>query len=46
MLKQTILPRINMFGYTQVKSAYGSGQFYPVLREEFGEPGRIVLVER
>jgi uncharacterized protein len=40
MLKQTILPRINMFGYTQVKSAYGSGQFYPVLREEFGEPGR------
>jgi len=37
MLRQNLLPKINMFGYTQVKSAYGSGQFYPVLKEEFGD---------
>ncbi len=35
MLRQTLLPRVNLFGYTQVKSMYGSGQFHAVLTEAF-----------
>jgi uncharacterized protein len=38
MLRQTLLPRVNLFGYTQVKSMYGSGQFHDVLHESFA-PG-------
>jgi len=30
-----LLPAINLFGYVQVKSLYGSGHFYTVLRESF-----------
>ena len=37
MLTQRLLPVVNLFGYCQVKSAYGSGQFLNVLREAFPE---------
>jgi uncharacterized sporulation protein YeaH/YhbH (DUF444 family) len=35
MLKEKLLKQVNMFGYVQVKSAYGSGQFLGVLNEAF-----------
>jgi uncharacterized protein len=37
LLNTKLLPRINQFGYVQVKSSYGSGQFYTVLREAYGD---------
>lgn len=43
LLSQHLLPVCNLFGYCQVKSAYGSGHFYGVLKETFvdkaGPPG-------
>ncbi|MGP1272275.1 MAG: DUF444 family protein [Phycisphaerales bacterium] len=35
MLEEDLLPRSNMFGYCQVASAYGSGNFIKVLSEHF-----------
>lgn len=35
LLRETLLPRANMFGYCQVTSAYGSGNFINVLRDAF-----------
>ncbi|MFG0328605.1 MAG: DUF444 family protein [Phycisphaerales bacterium] len=37
LLKERLLPRLNMFGYCQVTSAYGSGHFINVLHEHFPE---------
>ncbi len=37
LLRNDLLPVVNQFGYVQVKSAYGSGQFHQVLREAFPE---------
>lgn len=37
LLQKHLLPAINMFGYVQVKSAYGSGHFLGVLKEAFPE---------
>ena len=40
--KDKLLPQVNMFGYGQVESPYGSGQFIKDLREHFsrGRPRR------
>ena len=35
LLRDSLLPRVNMFGYCQVASAYGSGNFINVLHEAF-----------
>lgn len=35
LLRDQIIPRVNMFGYCQVASAYGSGNFINVLHESF-----------
>jgi uncharacterized sporulation protein YeaH/YhbH (DUF444 family) len=35
LLKDNLLPLVNMFGYCQVSSAYGSGNFINVLHESF-----------
>ncbi len=35
LLEKKLLPISNMFGYVQVKSAYGSGHFHGVLKEAF-----------
>jgi len=35
LIDEHLLPRCNMFGYCQVASAYGSGNFIKVLREAF-----------
>jgi uncharacterized protein len=42
LLEQRLLPRVNLFAYGQVKSAYGSGQFKHDLDQRF--PGREDLV--
>jgi len=35
LLREHLLPRVNLFGYCQVASAYGSGNFINVLHEAF-----------
>ena len=45
LLKQEILPRVNMFAYGQVESPYGSGQFIKDLVEHFGQDDRVVTSE-
>jgi hypothetical protein len=40
LIEAQLLPIVNMFGYVQVKSAYGSGHFHGVLKEAFPDrPG-------
>jgi hypothetical protein len=34
---------VNFFGYGQVESKYGSGQFYKDLEKEFPEQEKVVL---
>jgi len=45
LLEERILPRVNLFGYGQVQSPYGSGQFIRDLREKMGQDTRVVLSE-
>ena len=45
LLEEDLLPGINMFGYGQVESPYGSGQFIKDLNEAFGEREEVVLSE-
>ena len=45
ILKQKLLPRVNMFAYGQVESPYGSGQFIKDLRDHFNRDDRVVLSE-
>ncbi len=44
ILKRSLLPACNLFGYGQVKSAYGSGQFIKDLRK-YIEDERLILSE-
>src|SRR5262249_46645006 len=41
LLTEKILPRINLFGYGQVESRYGSGEFYEDIPELLGEPDNV-----
>jgi uncharacterized sporulation protein YeaH/YhbH (DUF444 family) len=45
VLKTRLFPFINMLGYGQVESPYGSGQFIKDLREHFAEEEKLVLSE-
>jgi uncharacterized sporulation protein YeaH/YhbH (DUF444 family) len=45
VLKNDILPRVNMFAYGQVESPYGSGQFIKDLHEHFAGDDRVVTSE-
>src|SRR3984885_15073551 len=45
ILKQKLLPRVNMFAYGQVESPYGSGQFIKDLREHFAKDDRVITSE-
>ncbi len=45
LLHERILPRANLFGYGQVQSPYGSGQFIRDLRDRFGADDRVVTSE-
>ena len=43
LLKEFFLPKVNMFGYGQVESKYGSGQFLKDLEKNFSGDERIVM---
>jgi uncharacterized protein len=45
LLKNRIFPQANQFGYGQVESPYGSGQFIKDLKETFPEEEKLVLSE-
>src|SRR5258706_8124458 len=45
LLKQRILRQVNMVGYGQVESPYGSGQFIKDLRELFSKEVRLITSE-
>lgn len=45
LLKQRLLPAVNQFGYGQVHSPYGSGQFIKDLTEALGEEEKLVCSE-
>ena len=40
-----MLPKVNLFGYGQVESPYGSGEFYRELEEAFDEEPNLALSE-
>ncbi len=42
LLKENLLPQCNMFGYCQVASAYGSGNFINVLHEHLPDEEEMV----
>src|SRR5262249_61312369 len=41
-LKEKLLPQVNLFGYGQVESPYGSGEFYDYVHEMLGEQENVV----
>ncbi len=43
LLKEYFLPRVNMFGYGQVESKYGSGQFMKDLEKSLPDEERLVV---
>jgi len=43
ILKNKLLPSVNLFGYGQVESPYGTGQFLVDLKEAFPEDERVSL---
>jgi uncharacterized protein len=45
LLKNQILPNVNLFCYGQVESPYGSGQFIKDLQEHFAEDELVVTSE-
>ncbi len=45
LLSERLLPMVNLFGYGQVKSPYGSGQFLQVLSSECGGAENVVLAD-
>jgi hypothetical protein len=45
LMKQQILPAVNLFAYGQVESPYGSGQFIKDVREHFADDVRVVTSE-
>ncbi len=42
LLRENLLPALNMFGYCQVASAYGSGNFINVLHEHLSDAETVV----
>jgi hypothetical protein len=45
LLRDDLLPKVNLFCYGQVDSPYGSGQFIKDLREKFAADERVALSE-
>ena len=43
LLKDFFFPNVNMFGYGQVESKYGSGQFSKDLEKEFPEEEQLIV---
>ena len=42
ILTEKLLPKLNLFGYGQVESPYGSGEFYEYVHELIGERENVV----
>jgi sporulation protein YhbH len=42
LLNEKLLPKLNLFGYGQVESPYGSGEFYEYIHEMLGERDNVV----
>ena len=42
ILNEKLLPKVNLFGYGQVESPYGSGEFYEYVHEMLGERDNVV----
>ncbi len=42
LLQDKLLPKLNLFGYGQVESPYGSGEFYEYVHEMLGERDNVV----
>jgi sporulation protein YhbH len=42
ILTEQLLPKVNLFGYGQVESPYGSGEFYEYIHEMLGERENVV----
>ncbi len=45
IMRETLFPQVNQFGYGQVESPYGSGQFVKDLRSAFGDEEKLVCSE-
>ena len=45
LLREELLPKLNQFGYGQVESPYGSGQFIKDLRSAFAKEQLLVTTE-
>ena len=45
LLKNNILPAVNLFCYGQVESPYGSGQFIKDLHQHFGDEEKVITSE-
>ena len=45
LLEREVFPRVNVFCYGQVKSAYGSGQFKKDLDDKFPNNDNIITSE-
>jgi uncharacterized sporulation protein YeaH/YhbH (DUF444 family) len=42
ILSEQLLPKVNLFGYGQVESPYGSGEFFDYIHEMLGERDNVV----
>jgi sporulation protein YhbH len=42
LLTEKLLPKVNLFGYGQVESRYGSGEFYEYIHEMLGQRENVV----
>jgi uncharacterized sporulation protein YeaH/YhbH (DUF444 family) len=42
LLTEKLLPKVNLFGYGQVESPYGSGEFFEYVHEMLGERENVV----
>jgi uncharacterized protein len=45
LLKETMLPKLNLFGYGQVESPYGSGEFFDHVSELLDEHPNVVATK-
>ena len=43
LLSNQLLPKLNLFGYGQVESLYGSGEFYDFLEQNLGDDENLVI---
>jgi len=43
LLSTELLPRVNLFSYGQVEGRYGSGKFFDMLSDRFGDTGNLAV---